>query len=178
MSEIELTEGMKELLDFTHTSGCFDHIIISDSNSVFITHILEEKKLTAVMHKVFTNPAQFDAAGCLTLQHYHTQDWCTLSTVNLCKGHILKSYITERNAEGVDYNHVIYVGDGYNDLCPGLSLRQQDVFMPRFGFKLHQVIEKMEQTNKPVKRSELKASIVTWKTGLDILKHLQFSLKM
>lgn len=173
ISKIQLTEGMKELLDFSHTRGSFDHIIISDANSVFIEHILQEKGLSAVIDEVFTNPAKFDENGCLTLKHYHTQDWCTLSTVNLCKGHILKTFIEKRRSEGTEYLHVVYVGDGFNDLCPGLVLRPQDTIMPRAGYKLEKLIRKMTRKNKPVPRSQLKANIVPWNTGLDILTYIQ-----
>uniref|UniRef100_A0A0B6ZFU4 Pyridoxal phosphate phosphatase PHOSPHO2 n=1 Tax=Arion vulgaris TaxID=1028688 RepID=A0A0B6ZFU4_9EUPU len=173
MSEIALTQGMKELLEFTSTAGCFDHIVISDSNSVFIEHILENKGLSSVINKVFTNPAEFDNNGCLTIKRYHTQDWCTLSTVNLCKGRILKTFIENCHSEGTEYMHVIYVGDGYNDLCPSLALRSEDTTMPRLGFKLHKLIGKIMRKNKPVNRSELKANVVTWETGFDVLKHIQ-----
>lgn len=173
MSNIPLTQGMRELLDITSANKSFDHIIISDANSVFIQHLLQVLGLSVVINEVFTNPAEFDENGCLTIKRYHTQDWCTLSTVNLCKGHILKTFIEKQESKGVDYRHIIYVGDGYNDLCPALTLRSQDVVMPRVGFKLLKLIERMTNKNKPVKRTELKAAVVPWETGLDILKHIQ-----
>ncbi|XP_005104823.1 pyridoxal phosphate phosphatase PHOSPHO2 [Aplysia californica] len=172
MSEISLTEGIQELLHFTRKSTSFEHIIISDSNSVFIDHILKKNQLSSLF-RTFTNPARFEDNGCLIIEQYHTQDWCPLSTVNLCKGHILNEFISERQQHGVTYHHVIYVGDGFNDLCPGLALRPQDFLMPRVGFKLHKVIEKMAEKNKPVPRSKLEASVVPWSSGLDILQHLR-----
>ena len=173
MSEIPLTHGMRELLDFTSRANCFDHIIISDSNSVFINHILEKFGLSHVMTRIFTNPAKFDDTGCLTVQGYHTQDWCSLSTVNMCKGHILKSFIGEKQKSGVDYAAVIYVGDGYNDLCPSLTLRPQDFVFPRVGYKLCKLIAQMEKENKPVDMSSLRANVTPWESGRDILKTLK-----
>ncbi|GFS27147.1 pyridoxal phosphate phosphatase PHOSPHO2 [Elysia marginata] len=178
MSEIPLTEGMRELLDFTSKAGCFEHIIISDSNSVFINHILATHSLSVVMAGIFTNPAEFNDAGCLTLQGYHSQDWCSLSTVNMCKGHILKNFIDMKRKSGIEYASVLYVGDGYNDLCPSLELRPQDFVFPRVGFKLHKLITKMSKENKPVDMSALTARIKQWESGLDILETVKsFSLQ-
>uniref|UniRef100_A0A2C9JMV3 Pyridoxal phosphate phosphatase PHOSPHO2 n=1 Tax=Biomphalaria glabrata TaxID=6526 RepID=A0A2C9JMV3_BIOGL len=173
LSEIPLTEGMKELLSYTKATENCDHIIISDANSVFIEHILKHHDIFNVIDQVFTNPAQFNQDDCLELQPYHFQDWCTLSTKNLCKGHILKTFLTDQTDRGVFYRHIIYVGDGHNDLCPGLVLRPEDIFMPRLGFTLIKLIEKIRKKNKPVKLSELQASIVPWQTGLDILAHIK-----
>ena len=170
MSEIPLTVGMRELLDFTTGVKCFDHIIISDSNSVFINHILDANNLSNVMASIFTNPAKFNNCGCLTLEGYHSQNWCSLSTFNMCKGHILKSFIDNKYKSGTEYKAVLYVGDGYNDLCPSLTLRSQDFVFPRVGFRLHKLISQMSEENKPVNISNLTAKVIPWESGLDILK--------
>ena len=172
ISEINLTDGMKELLEFTEKTKNVEHIIISDANSVFISNILENNGLSSLF-TVFTNPAEFDSNGCLTIEPYHCQDWCTLSTVNLCKGHILEEFISQRLAEGVTFHHVIYVGDGFNDLCPGLKLQSSDALMPRRGFSLLKNIEKMDKGDKPVPRTNLKATVISWDNGFDILNYVK-----
>ena len=174
MTEISLTDGMQQLLDFTSADPVFEHVIISDSNSVFIDAILKEHKL-APLFQVFTNPARFDEQGCLHVDMYHRQDWCHLSTVNLCKGHILKEFIRDRQAEGgVSFNHIVYVGDGFNDLCPGLQLRPSvDALMPRVDFKLFKVLKNINENDDPVPKSHLKASVLPWTSGLDILNHVK-----
>ncbi|GFO35707.1 pyridoxal phosphate phosphatase phospho2 [Plakobranchus ocellatus] len=177
MSEIPLTPGMKELLNFTGNTKCFDHIIISDSNSVFINQILETYSLSSVINHIFTNPAKFDDVGCLTLEGYHAQDWCSLSTVNMCKGHILKDFLKKKQESGTDYAAILYVGDGYNDLCPSLTLQPQDYIFPRVGFRLNKLISQMSKENMPVERSSLKASVIPWESGLNILETVKsFSL--
>ncbi|KAK8732642.1 hypothetical protein OTU49_006862, partial [Cherax quadricarinatus] len=87
LKEIKLTDGMKELLTGV-PRDLTEFIIISDGNSVFIDHILKSCGLRDLFSELFTNPAQFDDNGCLHIQMYHLQDWCTLSTKNLCKGDI------------------------------------------------------------------------------------------
>jgi hypothetical protein len=48
-----------------------------------------------------------DENGCLKIDYYHTQDWCDLSTVNLCKGHILQGYIQKRKQEGNQFDFIL-----------------------------------------------------------------------
>ena len=170
LSEIQLTNGMKDLLNDIpkEKNEC---IIISDANSVFIDHILYNLGLQHHFKKVFTNPAKFNEEGCLTIEMYHHQNWCTLSTKNLCKGHILANYIKSREKENVTFSNIAYVGDGTNDFCPSLRLQECDLVFPRRGFSLMQYIEKME-TEQNLK---IKANIWPWDTGKDILDRMLMS---
>lgn len=164
VEEIDFVPGMKKLLRFISESNC-DSVIISDSNSVFIDHILAKAGLKDTVKSVFTNPAAFDDAECLQIQFYHTQDWCDLSTINLCKGHILEEHISEQGKKGISYQTVAYVGDGSNDLCPALRLKSSDLVFPRKGFRL---IDKISSSCFPVK-----ARVLPWSTGFEILSSLQ-----
>ena len=61
------------------------------------------------------------------------------------------------------YDLVCYSGDNVNDLCPGLrALGSDDLLCPRAGFPLEKLIEG--------RRSEIKATVVPWTTGEDILR--------
>ena len=164
MREIDLIEGMKLLFNFLIDNN-FDIIIISDSNSVFIDCILISTGLDKLVQKVYTNPAKFDDDGRLMLHCYHMQDWCDLSTVNLCKGHILKAHIEEQKQRDVEYDVVCYVGDGSNDVCPCLTLRSCDVAFPRVGYKL--VGELDSRCDKVM------AKVIPWQCGSDIVAALQ-----
>ena len=165
MEEIELVEGMPELLAYLVKNNS-DTIIISDANSVFIEMIMNAAGLANTVSKVYTNPAEFDSRGCLTVRYYHSQDWCDLSTVNLCKGHILESHIKEALDKGTVYDMVAYVGDGSNDICPALKLkRASDMVFPRVG---HTMLKKL-----PKYKDSMIAKVVPWETGLDILAALK-----
>ncbi|XP_050388763.2 pyridoxal phosphate phosphatase PHOSPHO2 [Patella vulgata] len=170
MHEIRLTDGMEELFEQAK-SDRFESIIISDSNSIFIQFILEKLNLCEIFSEVFTNPAVFDEDGCLTIKHYHTQDYCQLSTINLCKGRILQDFIEMRKKEGIVYSHVVYVGDGSNDLCPGLKLENQDFLCPRKGFSLWKKLNKKKNVQPEIKT--MKAGVVDWDNGRDIKKLLE-----
>jgi len=161
MKEMTFVKGMKELLQFMKKEQ-YEVIIISDSNSVFIDQILCAAGLQDCVNKIYTNPAKFDESGCLQVGMYHTQDWCNLSTVNLCKGHILDSHIKSQEETGINYSKVIYVGDGKNDLCPSLKLSENDIIFPRRGYNLEKAIleNKGEFT--------LKGKVVYWTDADDI----------
>lgn len=163
--ELQFVEGVTELLD--HLKGeQYESVIISDANSVFIDCILKQQGRDEVFSKVFTNPAWFNEDGCLMIKKYHVQDWCNLSTINLCKGHILESHIQDREQQGIHYSTVAYIGDGTNDLCPSLKLRPQDLVFPREGFSLIKKIKELENDT-------LKAKVIPWRSGIDIMKALE-----
>ena len=164
MKEIPLVKGMDNLFSLLQ-GDAYEGIIISDSNSTFIDCILKDKHLNGAIDKVYTNPATFDKKGCLNIDYYHTQDWCDLSTINLCKGHILEDHIKTRRAEGTVYKRIAYVGDGSNDLCPSLKLGEQDLIFAREGYRL---IKKINKGEHP-----LKAKVVVWGHGDDIYQELK-----
>jgi pyridoxal phosphate phosphatase PHOSPHO2 len=174
---IPATPGMDELLKFLYRSNV-EVIIVSDSNTVFIKDWLSYSSLTHVVERIFTNHASYDKDGCLKIEMYHINDFCELSTKNMCKGYILDSYIKERASLGVKFSQIAYIGDGKNDLCPSLRLSEKDLVFPREGFQLDKCVRDMQSQ----KDMRLKAMVHTWKTGSDIIRvisdHLEASSLM
>ncbi|KAJ6225233.1 hypothetical protein RDWZM_003778 [Blomia tropicalis] len=148
------------------TNKRFEVVIISDANSFFIGYALEHHKLNHIFMKVFTNPAHFDANGCLQIERFHEQNWCKLSSRNLCKGHIMKDFIAKRLAAGVHYDRINYAGDGSNDLCPSLKLSKNDRVFPRSGYPLHRLLANRKESG------ELSAQVFPFTSGEDIWKVL------
>lgn len=173
MNEIPLTDGMRELIEYAAENG-HECIIVSDSNSEFIDCILSETGLKGAFSRVYTNPAKFDAEGKLTIEYYHTQDWCDLSTVNLCKGQIVVDHKERQEREGMRYKCVVLIGDGTNDFCPALRLSEKDVVCPRINYRLWKKIQKLksesEEGNDGLK---IQAEVVNWASGLEILEFLK-----
>ena len=168
MKEIPFVKDIDSLLKYLH-QDIFDVVIISDSNSWFIEVILEAAGFKDTFTAVYTNPAKFDSKGCLNIEYYHTQDWCDLSTVNLCKGHILEEHIKQAKKNGTEYSVVAYVGDGTNDLCPSLRLRPCDLVFPRKGYTLLKKILKLPE-------GQLVGKVVPWDTGLEIQQELEIAV--
>ena len=73
MATLELTPNMSQLLEQSVAELDATIIIISDSNSEFIAHILKERNLDHLVDKVFTNPATWDEDNKLLIRPYHHQ---------------------------------------------------------------------------------------------------------
>lgn len=168
MHELPFVDGMKDLLTYLD-KDLFDVIIISDSNSAFIDYVLENAELKHVVKRVYTNPAKFDDKGCLKISFYHNQDWCDLSTENLCKGHILEEHVKELDT-GAEYARVVYVGDGNNDLCPALKLQSRDYICPRIQYALWKKMKKLGHLDGEVSELDIKAKILEWDSATQILE--------
>jgi len=80
----------------------------------------------------------------------------------MCKGHILQEHCRKSS---VKYDVVAYVGDGTNDLCPALRLRDTDIVFPRSCFSLDKRIAQG--------RDKVAAMVKPWETGFDIMNALK-----
>lgn len=167
MGNMIFAPGMEELITTLKTFNSVDQIIISDSNSIFIDTILKRLKLRDCFEAVFTNPAQFDSNGLLTIDYYHHQDWCSMSTKNLCKGHILTEFVKDKKLSGIEYNKIVYVGDGSNDLCPAARLTSDDYLFIRKGYRLDNLLQKPDQ------KSKVKAKCHSYEDGMEIFQHCE-----
>merc|ERR1719370_1071378 len=78
MAGLQFTPNMQRLLEEAVDTLNATIIIISDSNSEFINHILKERGLSNRVDKVFTNPASWSEEGKLEILPYHHQDLHTL----------------------------------------------------------------------------------------------------
>ena len=168
MAGLQFTPNMQRLLEEAVDSLNATIIIISDSNSEFINHILKERGLSGRVDKVFTNPANWSEEGKLKILPYHHQETCKLSTENLCKGQILEDYI---KGCGKEFNFVCYVGDGRNDFCPSLRLCENDLVCVRQEFSLEKYIPKMEE-----KGFKVKAEMLLWTDADQILGRVKEKL--
>ena len=73
MAGLELTPNMSELIRRSVEELGATVIIISDSNTEFIGHILKERNLNHLVDKVFTNPAKWNSEDKLLIEPYHHQ---------------------------------------------------------------------------------------------------------
>lgn len=174
LCEIQPIAGMLELLQLLKDTDNTDVIFISDSNDYFINAWLKHYNMTECVTKVFSNPAQF-VNGRLDIQMYHLQTTCKLSTKNLCKGRVMDEFIAHRRKDGIFYNHILYAGDGENDFCPMIRLRDDDLACVRKGFKCEELMRNTME-GRPVHLTgqiyNMKANVLMWDTGFDILHSL------
>lgn len=174
METIPFTAGMIDLLKFISEQENTHCIVISDSNTIFIDWILNASGLGAAVDQVFTNQATISDSGYMEVQHYHCHD-CEHCPVNLCKKKVLEQYLDDQFKRDVEYQQIFYVGDGGNDLCPTSCLRGCDVVMPRKGYTLEKLLSRQESQQDNV---SLRAKVVAWSTGTEILEQLKKSLQL
>ena len=129
MEGLELTPNMESLLRRAINELSATIIIISDSNTEFISHILEVKGLSELITKVITNPASWTEDGRLTVAPYHHRD--------MDKGEIIEDYL---KTCGKQYPFVCYVGDGRNDFKAAMKLTENDLMCVREGYSLQKYI--------------------------------------
>ena len=89
MSGLQFTPNMQRLLEEAVDSLNATIIIISDSNSEFINHILKERGLSNRVDKVFTNPASWSKENKLEIQPYHHQEATFYSANKMVKRNYL-----------------------------------------------------------------------------------------
>lgn len=146
----------------------FDVIIISDSNMEFIRCWCKANGIASLIHTVYSNPANFNDNGLLTIKPFHKQTTCSMSQMNLCKGQVLNEHIERKTSmDGCGYEKVFYVGDGNNDYCPITTLRAEDFGCARIGFKLEKLL---------AASSIVKAESLLWDNGNDLLEKIKESI--
>ncbi|XP_055639259.1 pyridoxal phosphate phosphatase PHOSPHO2-like isoform X2 [Toxorhynchites rutilus septentrionalis] len=153
--------GMKSCIEMLATNN-FHVIIISDSNSEFIKIWNDFNDIGRYIHSTFTNPAKFNSNGLLEVHPFHHQKECTLSSRNLCKGKILEHFLNKQyNETNIEYEKIFYIGDGKNDVCPMLCLKENGYACPREGYRCYD-----ELVNVIIERSiTFDAKILKWNTG-------------
>ncbi|XP_026854419.2 pyridoxal phosphate phosphatase PHOSPHO2 [Electrophorus electricus] len=167
METIPFTDGMVELLTFiSQNKNVIDCIIVSDSNTLFIDWILQSGGVKSAIDCVFTNPASINERNYIEVQCFHSHG-CEHCPVNLCKQKVLSDFREMQASSSVHYQAICYVGDGANDLCPIKILKQGDIAMPRRGYSLEKLVSKTKTEN-----NTLKARIVPWSSGMEILEEL------
>nr|AQS22610.1 putative phosphatase phospho2 [Pseudodiaptomus poplesia] len=165
MRTLELTPVMHQLITEAHNDLHAKIIIISDSNSVFIDEILKHRNLIEMVDRVFTNPASWTDKDLLTIQPFHHQEDCKLSSKNLCKGKIMEDYL---GSCGEKFSSVAYVGDGRNDFCPALRLKEDDLVFVRKEYSLEKYIQKMKEDGH-----HIKAKVNYWTSAQEILDSMK-----
>lgn len=187
LSKMPSVAGMIDVLIYTLSQmpERYDMIILSDSNSFFISSYLKAKSLDNYISTVLTNPAKFSIEGQLLLDEYHVQTHCNLSSRNICKGEALKNFIGKRMLDhNTVYTCINYVGDGENDLCPCTKLSIRDRIFPRQGYSLDRLCSKIKynqeiglgKSENGINLPQLKAPVIPWTTGEDVLNVILGSL--
>lgn len=169
IGDIPAITDMDKLISLLHNHN-FDIIIISNSNSIFVENWLHFKSLKHVIKKVFTNPAWFDNTGLINVNGLQNQSCCRMSPSNLCKKLVMKRFLKIQKENNINYEKIIYIGDGKNDLCAVQSLGTNDLVFARAGYLLYDRIMRNQD--------RVQAKVFTWSKGNDIIEVLKNKIGM
>ena len=154
LATIPVMRGAREAVRHASDSGA-EQRILSDANTYYIDECLKEPlSMRNVFSLVYTNRGQVDDDGRLHIAPAETAD-CPNCPVNLCKGRVLESWMSEQQ-----YSKVIYVGDGSGDFCPATKLRVGDVLLARRAPR--------DSLLKKVRNAGIRAEVVEWGGKRDI----------
>lgn len=175
ITNLPAVPGMPELIKTLNEKFNCDIIIISDSNSYFIDSWIDANNLKDNILKTFTNPAHFEN-HLLKIKMYHLQNSCKLSTKNLCKGQIMEDFVQDQLKNGSSYDRVLYFGDGLNDFCPILRLKENDLACVRKNYKCVGLVKKaldgQYKDDDGVSRVVL-SHVFIWENAFEIIDYMQ-----
>jgi pyridoxal phosphate phosphatase PHOSPHO2 len=85
----------------------------------------KDKGLSQLFDRITTNPATWKDDGLLEVRRRvdpeGDQHNCKVGcSPNMCKGEELSAFLKEHE----EYEKVVYIGDGSNDFCPVVRLRE------------------------------------------------------
>jgi Putative Phosphatase len=86
---------------------------------------MKDKGLDQLFDRITTNPATWREDGLLVVRRRvdpeGEQHSCKVGcSPNMCKGEELSAFLKEHG----EYEKVVYIGDGSNDFCPVVRLRE------------------------------------------------------
>lgn len=128
---------------FYNSQGQITHLTSSQEANV----MPQSKDMSDFFEEIITNPAEWDESGLLKLRRRidpsGPQHLCKVGcSPNMCKGSAFLFFVCVYlslsntdvlvgeeleaflNKSGYSFDRVVYVGDGHNDFCPILRLRQ------------------------------------------------------
>jgi pyridoxal phosphate phosphatase PHOSPHO2 len=176
LCNIPIFQETIEAIKLAFTENNVTLTIISDANEFYISTILKHINILHMFDRIVTNPSQFTfneevSREVLRIFPYQPMDAphnCQFCPTNLCKGGVLRSWIDNEYQNVINEStRIVYIGDGHGDFCPALHLRTGDVLLCRKDWTLHKEVN--ENPN-------VKAKIVPWSTGSDILREFQLIL--
>ncbi|XP_011188377.2 pyridoxal phosphate phosphatase PHOSPHO2 [Zeugodacus cucurbitae] len=159
--------GMVKLIHYLSNScePTYDLILISDGYRIIIADWLEHHGLFHCFTGIYCNPSQINDSGEVTVSGYHCTE-CPYSPQNMCKRRVMEEFIKMQKSLQINYDRVVYIGNGSGDFCPTLSLGPRDLVCAR---KDDILAEKIEQNRKKLK---IKPEIYLWASGYEIIAKL------
>ena len=165
LESIPLTNGMKELFEYLRQNlSKFELIILSSGNKISIEYLLAYNKIIDIFKVILTNLSYVNEKGIIKVSQSNKHN-CKTCNACQCKKVELNEYFKKNPKQ--NYDKIIWICDGKNDICLCESLESKDYVFPRKDYDLYKELYIKNFKDK------IKCKIISWKDGFDIINELK-----
>ena len=169
LDELSLTEGMEDLFSFIkEKKGKYDSIILSCNYSYVINYILNKHNISDIFKEIICNPSR-EANPDETEQFIYVMKKkpheCNVCNPCACKNNEFKEFSSSHDMN--EYDKIIFICDGFNDICLAKNLGKNDITLTRKDFAFQKNINE----NNLVKDFNCKVDF--WENGNEIINYLK-----
>ena len=169
LDELSLTKGMADLFSYIKAQkNNYDSIILSCGYDYVIKYILKKFNISNVFLDIICNPSreanpdETDQFIYVMKKKPHDCDKCNPCS---CKNNEFKEFSSTHDMN--NYDKIIFICDGYNDICLAKNLGKNDIAMARKDFALHKQLKENNSINN------LNCKFEVWENGNDIINILK-----
>ena len=174
-----------------------DVSILSDCNTLFVSHILNGAKIRPLVKEIISNGASFERLGVesdpapssapsssqqwgavsnkagthrlvVSPRHDKSGNGCSHSCP-LCPSNLCKGQELLQLRSNMGYGRVVFCGNSATDICPALQLQEGDFVCARKGQDLESLVRE--------RRAEIKATVLVWEDHQELLQLIQTALR-
>ena len=162
LKKLKITKNFSDLLKYLFSKkNKFEVLIVSGTYDILIKWILDNNKILECIDEIHSEKALVENDF---LKFIKPQEFTRCLVCNFCT---CKVKILERGLKGRSYEITHFIGDGENDICPAMSLRDKDYLYPRKNYNLYKKIYEESYIDK------IRSNIVTWENGENILDNFK-----
>ena len=169
LNNITLTKGMEDLFNYIkEEKGKYDSIILSSNYEYVIKYILNKFNISNIFSEIITNPsreANPDEEDQFIYVLKRKEHDCKTCNPCGCKSNDFKKFCNTHDMS--NYERIIFICDGFNDLCLAKNLGINDLTLARKDFALYKKLHEKNFNN------DLKCKVEAWETGNDIINFLK-----
>lgn len=169
LNEISFSPGFQDLFNYIKSQKeKYDSIVLSSNYEYVIKHILNKNNLNNIFSDIICNPSreanenEKDQFIYVMKKKPHE---CKVCNPCACKYNEYKEFCESHDIK--NYERIIFICDGFNDLCLAVNLKKNDVAFVRKNFSLHKKLIEDNLIDK------LECKVEIWENGNDIVSYLE-----
>ena len=163
---LNLSPKMEELLNYLRENKSkFETIIVTGNNEQVVDLVLSSHGIKDCFDYILCNKSILDEKNIFKIWAVNEKyENCEDDKPFLCKSLFFEDFIKDKKN---CFDRIFYICDGRNDFCLSKKLVKNDIVFPRFNYSLYKIL--FDKNGK----NEVKAKIIPWNNGKDILDVLQ-----